>query len=257
MPAALVTGASTGIGAEYAVRLAEIGYDLVLVARDAEALRRVAEQVRGHGRSAEILVADLTDPVDLDRVAERAAAEDVTMLVNNAGAGSPGRFVRSAADVEQRMLDLNVTAVMRLCHAAFPSMLARNRGSIINVSSVAAYTPSDTGPGYAASKAYVATFTESLAVAAHGTKVRVLAVFPGFTRTTFHPRLNMDTSWIPSWAWLSSEQVVRDSLQDLRLGRTRSVPSAKYKVAMALARTVPRPLLRRILAGSGHVVERA
>lgn len=257
MPAALVTGASTGIGAEYAVRLAEIGYDLVLVARDAEALAQVAEQVRGYGREAEVLTADLTDPADLDRVAERAAAEDITMLVNNAGSGSPGRFVRSAAVLEQRMLDLNVTAVMRLCHAAFSGMLARDRGSIINVSSVAAYTPSDTGPGYAASKAYVATFTESLAVAVYGSAIRVLCVFPGYVRTSFHPRLGMDTSWIPSWAWLTPPQVVRDSLQDLRLGRTRSVPSARYKIVMALARATPRPLLRRILAGAGKVTARA
>lgn len=257
MPTAVVTGASTGLGAEYARQLASIGYDIALVARDEAALESVADEVRRLGRRAEVIVADLTDADDLDRVADRVGGDDVSMLVNNAGAGSPGRFLRSEPATEQIMLDLNVTAVMRLCHAALPGMLQRNRGSVINVSSVAAHTPSDTGPGYAASKAYVATFTESLAVAVHGTAVRVLCVFPGYVRTSFHPRLGMDTSWIPSWAWLTPPQVVYESLQDLRLGRTRSVPSARYKIAMTLARVTPRPLLRRILAGAGKVTTRA
>ena len=257
MPTALVTGASSGIGAQYAVQLAAVGYDIVLVGRDESALREAAGRVTASGRAPEVLVADLTAPTDLERVCERAARDDVTMLVNNAGAGTPGEFATSTAATEQAMLDLNVTAVMRLCHAVLPRMLREDRGAIINVASVAAFTPSDGGPGYSASKAYVAMFTESLALKAHGTGVRVLAVFPGFVRTAFHPRLGMDTSWIPSWAWLAPEDVVRASLQDLRIGRTRSVPSARYKIAMGLARAVPRPLLRRILAASAPHTDRA
>ncbi|MFV0532666.1 MAG: SDR family NAD(P)-dependent oxidoreductase [Cumulibacter sp.] len=257
MPTAVVTGASSGIGAEYARQLAAIGYDLALVGRHESALESVADEVRAFGGRAELMVADLTDGDDLEFVADRVRGHDVSLLVNNAGSGTPGRFVRSAAQVEQDMLDLNVSALMRLCHAALPGMLQRSRGSIINVSSVAAYTPSDTGPGYAASKAYVATFTESLAVAVHGTPLRVLCVFPGYVRTAFHPRIGMDTAWIPSWAWLTPEQVVTESLQDLRRGRTRSVPTTRYKVAMTLARITPRPLLRRILASAGKVTSRA
>ncbi|WP_153504463.1 SDR family NAD(P)-dependent oxidoreductase [Cumulibacter manganitolerans] len=257
MSTALVTGASSGIGAQYAVQLAALGYDVVLVGRDRAALEVVAARVGESGRSAEVLAADLTVPADLQRVCARAAGDDISVLVNNAGVGTPGEFVASDADTEQAMLDLNVTAVMRLCHAAFPGMLRRDRGAIVNIASVAAFTPSDGGPGYSASKAYVAMFTESLALKAHGTRVRVLAVFPGFVRTAFHPRLGMDTSWIPRWAWLRPEDVVRASLQDLRAGRTRSVPSARYKVAMALARAVPRPLLRRVLATSTPHIDRA
>lgn len=256
MPTAVVTGASAGLGAEYARQLAEIGYDLALVARDESALEEVAREVRAASRRAEVIVADLTDADHLERVADRVAADDVTMLVNNAGAGSPGRFLTSDAATEQVMLDLNVTAVMRLCHAALPGMLRRGRGSILNVSSVAAYTPSDSGPGYAASKAYVAMLTESLAVAVQGTDVRVLCVFPGFVRTTFHDRLRMDTGWIPSWAWLTARTVVRESLRDLQRGRTRSVPSSRYRIAMTLARLTPRPLLRRILASTGKAATR-
>lgn len=257
MSTALVTGASSGIGEQYAVQLAEIGYDVVLTGRDREALGRVATRVEDAGRRAEVIVADLAVPDDLERVCERVRADDIGMLVNNAGAGTPGEFATSDPRTEQAMLDLNVTAVMRLCHAALPGMLRRDRGAIVNIASVAAYTPSDTGPGYSASKAYVAALTESLAVKTQGTQVKALAVFPGFVRTAFHPRIGMDTSWIPSWAWLTPEQVVRDSLQDLRLGRTRSIPSARYKIAMGLARALPRPLLRRILSASSSVVDRA
>lgn len=256
MSTAVVTGASSGIGEEYARQLAAAGYDLVLVGRNEPALQALAAELEQAGRRAEALVADLTDRAALERVCARVRAEDVGMLVNNAGAGSRGEFASSEAADEQAMLDLNVTAVMRLCHAALPGMLERDRGVIINVSSVAAFTPSDSGPGYSASKAYVATFTESLAVKTHGSGVRVLAVLPGFVRTDFHPRIGMDTSWIPAWAWLTPRQVVRASLQDLRLGRTRSIPSARYKLAAALARATPRPLLRRILAASASSIDR-
>lgn len=257
MSTAIVTGASSGLGEQYAVQLAELGYDLVLVGRTASTLETVAARVRERGRSADVLVADLSDAGDLDRVCDRVRRPNVGMLVNNAGAGTPGEFAGSDPETEQTMLALNVTAVMRLCHAALPAMLQRDRGAIVNVSSVAAYTPSDTGPGYSASKAYVAALTESIAVKTQGTGVKAMAVFPGFVRTEFHQRIGMDTDWIPSWAWLRAEDVVRSSLQDLAIGRTRSVPSARYKVAMGLARAVPRPLLRRVLAASSTVVDRA
>lgn len=257
MSTAIVTGASSGLGEQYAVQLAKLGYDLVLVGRTASALESVAERVRETGRDAEVMIADLADAADLERVCERAGRRGVGMLVNNAGVGTPGEFVSSEPRSEQAMLALNVTAVMRLCHAALPGMLDRDRGAIVNVSSVAAYTPSDTGPGYSASKAYVAALTESIAVKTQGTGVKAMAVFPGFVRTEFHQRIGMDTDWIPSWAWLRAEDVVRASLQDLAIGRTRSVPSTRYKVAMNLARVVPRPLLRRVLAASSRVVDRA
>lgn len=257
MSTAIVTGASSGLGEQYAVQLADLGYDIVLVGRTESTLAAVARRVRDRGRAAEILVADLADAADLGRVCDRARQQDVGMLVNNAGTGTPGEFVSSEPATEQAMLDLNVTAVMRLCHAVLPGMLQRERGAVINVSSVAAYTPSDTGPGYSASKAYVAALTESLALRTHGTAVKMMAVFPGFVRTEFHQRIAMDTGWIPSWAWLRAEDVVRTSLQDLAVGRTRSIPSARYKVAMNLARALPRPLLRRILAASADVVDRA
>lgn len=256
MSTALVTGASSGLGEQYAVQLAALGYDIALVGRNEDKLNAVAAAVRRHDVRAEVHIADLADAADLDRICRRAKADDIGMLVNNAGVGTPGEFATSDAPTEQAMLDLNVTAVMRLCHAALPHLLHHDRGAIINVASVAAYTPSDTGPGYSASKAYVAALTESLAVTVHGTGVRVLAVFPGFVRTEFHPRIGMDTSWIPSCAWLRADDVVRDSLQDLRIGRTRSVPSTRYKVAMALARITPRPLLRRLLSASSGAVSR-
>lgn len=257
MPTALVTGASSGLGAEYADQLGALGYDVVLTGRDEQALQQVAERTRAHGVDADVLVADLTTEDGLARVEQAIAERDVSFLVNNAGSGTPGHFLRSDPQVEQRMLELNVTAVMRLCRAAIPVMQRRGRGEIINVASVAAFVPSDTGPGYAASKSYVAMLTESLAAALAGSGVRIMAVCPGFVRTDFHRRIDMDTSWIPSWAWLEPQQVVSESLRDLVRGRTRSVPSTRYKVAMGLAAITPRPLLRRVIAASSGHVDRA
>ncbi|GAB3293033.1 SDR family NAD(P)-dependent oxidoreductase [Epidermidibacterium keratini] len=257
MATALVTGASSGLGAEYADQLGALGYDVVLTGRDERALDEVAERVRANGVNADVLVADLTTEDGLAAVEDAIVERDVSMLVNNAGSGTPGHFLRADPEVEQRMLELNVTAVMRLCRAAIPGMQRRGRGEIINVASVAAFVPSDTGPGYAASKSYVVMLTESLATALAGSRVRMMAVCPGFVRTDFHRRIDMDTSWIPGWAWLEPAQVVRESLRDLARGRTRSVPSARYKVAMGLAAITPRPLLRRVIAASSGHVDRA
>lgn len=253
MPRALVTGASAGLGKQYAVQLAKAGYDLVLVARGEERLRAVAAMVRArYRRHCEVLPADLSTPDGLAAV-ERTLAdadEPVDMLVNNAGFGTRGEFLDSPVDAEQRMLDVNVTALMRLTHAALPGMIGRGRGDIVNVGSVAAFVPSDTGPGYAASKAYVVAFTESLAVTLDGTGVHISVVCPGFVRTEFHRRIDQDVTWIPRWAWLDAASVVATSLRDHRAGRVRSVPSVRYKSVVHLLEVAPRAAVRRVLVKS-------
>lgn len=256
MATALVTGASSGLGAEYAEQLGALGYDVVLVGRDLSALDDVANRVQDHGVDAYPLVADLSTEDGLAATEKVLRERDVSFLVNNAGTGTPGHFLASDARVEQEMLDLNVRAVMRLCHAAIPLMKSRGRGHVINVSSVAGFVPSDTGPGYAASKAYVAMLSESLATALQGTGVRVMAVCPGFIRSSFHSRIGMDTGWIPDWAWLNAREVAAASLRDLVRGRTRSVPSLRYKTAMGLTAITPRPLLRKVLGASSGFVSR-
>lgn len=253
MPRALVTGASAGLGAQYAEQLAKAGHDLVLVARGADRLQALADTLRNSfGRHCEVLPADLSSPEGLALVERRVASDDepIDMLVNNAGFGTEGEFLASAIDEEQRMLDVNVTAVMRLCHAALPGMIRRGTGDLINLASVAAFVPSDTGPGYAASKAYVVAFTDSLAVTLQGTGVHVSVVCPGFVHTEFHQRIAQDVSWIPRWAWLNAPDVVGTSLRDHRAGRHRSVHSVKYKSVVQLLKVMPRSTLRQIMVKS-------
>ncbi|PRZ32758.1 hypothetical protein CLV47_12631 [Antricoccus suffuscus] len=253
MPRALVTGASAGLGAQYAEQLARSGYDLILVARGEDRLQALAGTLTGRfGGRCDVLPADLSTPEGLALVEGRVASDDepVDLLVNNAGFGTKGEFLASPVESEQQMLDVNVTALMRLCHAALPGMVRRGTGGVINVASVAAFLPSDTGPGYAASKAYVVAFTDSLAVTLQGTGVHVSVVCPGFVRTEFHERIEQDVSWIPRWAWLKAPEVVATSLRDHRAGRHRSVPSVKYKSVVQVLRVVPRAALRRVLVKS-------
>lgn len=243
MPTALVTGATAGIGAAFARRLAADGYDLVLVARDEGRLRAVAAALPV---AVEVLPADLATDAGCARI-EWRLGEGVDLLVNNAGLGNPGAFDETDREAEEHLLRLNVRAVLRLTHAAMPSMLAQGAGAIINVSSVAGFTPGTRGAGYSASKAWVINFSESLHLQYAARGVRVLALCPGFTRTEFHQRAGMDVSGIPDRLWLDADRVVADALADLARGRARSVPGAAYKVIVAASRFVPGGLQRRVV----------
>lgn len=239
-PTALVTGATAGIGREFARQLAARGHDLVLVARDEERLATVADGLRdAHGVGVETIRADLSDRADMRRTAARLAdpGRPVDVLVNNAGFGINHRFVGGDLDAELRQLDVLCTAVLVLSHAAASAMRARGRGLVVTVSSVAAFTSEAT---YSAAKAWATTFTEALAHELRGTGVLVTAVHPGFTRTEFHARAGMDMSRIPSPLWLSSEQVVDAALRGARAGRTVVVPGALYRVAAAALQAAPR-----------------
>ncbi|WP_160005998.1 SDR family NAD(P)-dependent oxidoreductase [Nocardioides sp. AX2bis] len=243
-PTALVTGATAGIGHEFARALAGRGHDLVLVARDATRLEEVAAALRtDHGAAVEVLVADLTDRAQLRTVEDRLADRDlpVDLLVNNAGFGLKQRFGDNDVEAEQAMLDVLVTAVMRLSHAALGPMSERGRGGIINVSSVAAFLPRGT---YAAAKAWVNSFSAWAATEYAPRGVTVTALCPGFTRTEFHER--MDVTPGTGMFWLDVRRLVDDALADHARGRALSVPSPQYKVAVALARVVPGRALQRL-----------
>jgi uncharacterized protein len=242
-PTALVTGSTSGIGAEFAERLAQRGFDLVTVARAVDRLDQQAADLRHrYGCAVQVLPADLADREQCRRVELRLddASRPVAMLVNNAGFGTGLRFVRNGIEEEERQLDVLVRAVMRLSHAAVPGMVARGAGRIVNVSSVSAFVPAGT---YNAAKAWVTVFTEALAAQLQGTGVTATAVLPGFVRTEFHERGGMDVSTIPDWLWLSVDQVVDAALADAARGRALSVPTARYKVLTTLARYAPRPLV--------------
>jgi len=243
MPRAMVTGPTSGIGGGFARELARQGHDLLLVSRNAERLERLARDLTDEfGVTCDIVRADLTDRADIDRVCEIAAEQPVDVLVNNAGFGVKGGFTSTEALDEQQMLDVLVTAVMRVTHAVVPGMVDRGRGYLFNISSVAGWI---TGGTYSAAKAWVTVFTEGLAVELSGTGVRALAVAPGFTHTEFHQRAEMNMDSVSEWMWLDVDDVVRQALRDARAGRVISVAEPQYKALTALLRVLPRPLVRR------------
>lgn len=241
---ALVTGATAGIGREFAEQLAAKGVDLVLVARDSTRLEAVAAELRSaHGVAVEALPADLSDRAALERVAQRLLdpARPIDLLVNNAGYSLNTPFVDSDVRAEEQLLDVLVRAVLVLSHAASTSMVGRGHGRIINVSSVASLLASGT---YAAAKSYVTTFSESLAGQLAGTDVTVTALLSGYVRTEFHQRAGIDKGERSGPFWLDATDLVREALADAGAGKVVSVPSAQYKVVAGLVRHVPRALLR-------------
>ncbi|GAA5177102.1 SDR family oxidoreductase [Rugosimonospora acidiphila] len=246
---ALVTGATAGIGAAFARRLAAEGRNLTLVARNESRLAEFAAELSGaHGVDVDVLPADLSTIPGCAAVEERLRDPDATLdiLINNAGTSVNGSFLRTALLDEERMLDLNVRAVLRLTHSALPGMVRRGGGDIVNVASVSGFGTVMAGSTYPASKSWVINFSESLALAVRGSGVRVLALCPGYTRTEFHDRAGIDMSGTPGWMWLAPGDVVDGALRDLRRGRLVSVPGWRYKAMVFGMRHAPVALVRRL-----------
>jgi len=244
MGTALITGASAGLGLEFAWQLATAKHDVVLVARNEERLTRLAGQLEAAaGIRAEVLVADLSVRADVERVAERlrSAERPVGLLVNNAGLGLGQKFVTGDLAREEEALAVMVSAVLVLSHASAGAMVERGRGAILNVASIAALLASGT---YSAHKAWVRTFTEGLAVELKGTGVTATALCPGFVHTEFHARGEIDMSAYPEIAWLNAEDVVSSALADVRRGVVISTPSVRYRVLAGVARLAPRSAIR-------------
>jgi short-subunit dehydrogenase len=248
MPTALVTGPTAGIGHSFARQLAEAGHDLVLVARSEDRLTEVAAELRAaHGVQVEVLAADLTDRDSMAVVERRLADRDrpVDLLVNNAGFGLKGRFLDNDIELEQAMLEVLVTAVLRLSHAALGAMAERGSGGIINVSSVAAFLPRGT---YSAAKAWVNSFSEWAAHEYRDRGVTVTSLCPGFTKTEFHERMGVSRGSAPDFMWLDADDLVATALRDHEKGKVFSIPSAQYKAISTAARLVPTGVLQRFQA---------
>jgi short-subunit dehydrogenase len=222
-----------------------------LVARDADRLaKNAADLTSRFGVSVETLQADLITDAGCEAVVGRVSdvQRPIDMLINNAGFGMYKFFGAGDIADEERQLDLNVRAVLRLSHAAVRAMTGRNRGQIVNISSVSAFVPRGTNATYSASKAWVTMFTEALAVQLQGSGVTATAIHPGFTHTEFHERAHADMSHVPDRMWLDAADVVREGLDDVAKGKPVSVPSRQYKTLVTASRTIPRPILRRIMA---------
>lgn len=244
MSTSVITGATAGIGREFATQLAARGDDLVIVARDGARLETLAAELTStHGVEVEVLPADLSDRAALEGVADRLRDADrpVDLLVNNAGYGLASPFVETEIEQEEALLDVLVRAVLVLSHAGARGMVARGHGRIINVSSVAAYITSGT---YSAAKSWVTVFSESLAGQLAGSGVSVTALCPGFVRTEFHERAGMTTGDRSGPLWLDASDLVRDALADAERGRVLSVPSPQYKALVSVVRHLPRAVLR-------------
>ena len=231
-PCAMITGASSGIGAAFAERLARDNYELIVVARRVGRLQALAQVLKAkYQASVEVLAADLSDPTQLKSVEQRLAHDSgIELLINNAGFGGYQPFVNLDPNKADELIRLQVTAVTRLTRAVLPQMISRGSGAIINVSSRLAFSGSLSAPSlpkravYAGTKAYINAFTQILHSELVGTGVKVQALCPGVVRTEFHERMGMDSSRIPVSMVMKPEDVVQASLAGLRLGEVICIP---------------------------------
>ena len=239
MKLAVITGPTSGIGLAYAQQLSREGYELLLIGRSEEKLKALQLQLTA---KSEIYVADLSVHDQIIRTGNHLKQlPQIDILVNNAGFGSSLPFSENSLDEELEQLEVLVKAVMVLTHAVLPKMIQLNSGIVLNISSVAAWLPTGS---YAAAKSYVTAFTEAIAAELKGSKVQVTAVAPGFTKTKFFDRSQMSDGEVPSWLWLTPEQVAKESLKDARSGQLISIPGAQYKAMANVSRSLPRPLIR-------------
>lgn len=250
---AMVTGASSGIGDAFSRLLAAQGTNLVVVARNEERLNSLAEELRTqHGVEVDVLVADLADRDRLREVAIRLQADEapIDLLINNAGFGFAGDFIELDPEIETSVVDVNISAMQRLAHAAGSVMSGRGRGGILNVSSVAGFGPSPKSATYAATKAFVTSFSEAIhmELGPHGVVVSCLC--PGLTKTEFQERANYNTDSIPNALWQNADVVAEAGLKGLAAGKAIVIPGAQNKALRAALKIGPAALIRKVAGAS-------
>jgi hypothetical protein len=243
---ALVTGASSGIGAAMARLLAGVGVDLILVARSADKLKELAAELRKeHGVTVDVLPADLSDPADISKVEARLEVQPIDLLVNNAGASTFGPFAETDIEKSTGLVTLNTIAPMRLTHAALPGMLSRERGWVLMTSSLGALQPAPRFAVYTATKAFLTNFSESLHEEVRDSNVVVTVAMPGFTKTAMGPNTGVDSRG-SALLWDTADNVARIALTACALGRATVVPGALNTTLATASRLTPRGLVRRL-----------
>lgn len=249
-PLAAITGASSGIGAAFARKLAQRGHDLLLIARREDRLRALAAELADtYNVAAEALPADLTLDDQLERLAVRIQnAPRLALLVNNAGFGTMGYFWEVDLRGQEQMHRLHVLATVRLSHAALANMVPRRAGGVINVSSIAAFMIGSQNVSYCATKNWMNSFTQGLALelGAKKSRVKMQALCPGFTLSEFHDSARFDRSTVPNSFWLTADFVVEQSLLGLEAGKLFVIPGFRYKATVAALRWLPDPILRQM-----------
>jgi uncharacterized protein len=256
---ALVTGASAGLGAEFAAQYAARGFSLILVARRAERLYALASSLgERYGVAVIVEPTDLSDPAAVDKLCAALSAHGVVVdaLVNNAGYGVPGSFINQPWKVHQDFQQVLVNAVMALCYRVIPGMQQRQRGTIINVASLAGLMPASAGHTlYGPSKAWLIKFSESLGHELRPQGIRVLALCPGFTYTEFHDANGMraQVSRLPRWLWMTAEEVVRHALNAADTGALVCIPGNINRLLALIARLIPARIAHALIARhAGH-----
>ena len=259
-----MTGASAGIGAAFARQLAEMGFDLILVARREDRLNALRDDLEGQfGVSVEPFPADLADNRAVGRVVLTIRdRDDIEILVNNAGFGVLGSFHEADIEKNLTMIHVHVLATVRLTHAVLPQMVARNCGYVINVSSLASLLTAPGAVSYCSTKAYLNTFSKCVQAELHGTGVRIQALCPGFTYTEFHdvPDAKMDRSLVPKIMWMSADRVARISLRAMKHRKVICIPGLVNRVlALVIRSRLLEPFIHRTygkrLKGGGPPIE--
>lgn len=252
---ALITGASSGIGEAFASKLASKGCNLILVARSEDTLNQIAGDLHEqYGITVDVMAADLVDPANRDNIAQAAAelGREVDLLINNAGFGTMGAFMKADAQRERQEIDLNVTALTDLCHAFLPGMVERKRGAIINVASTASFQPMPYLAVYAATKAYVRSLSEAMHAECRGCGVTVTALCPGPTATNFFEATESGEadSMVKkvSGIMMTAEQVVDDALAAMEKGKAVIVPGMPNKLGAIGSAMTPNRMITGLLA---------
>jgi len=245
-PTALITGATSGIGAEYARRLAAAGYDLIITGRRAEKIKALAEELSDScGSVVDVVLVELSDSTQVDDFIESIKDRNINLLVNNAGFGTTKFFSHEPIELYEKMINAHILAHMKIVYAILPEMINKGAGTIINVSSAGAFLPSPKTAVYSGTKAFLVAFTESLHMELEGTGVQVQVVCPGLTKTDMHVRLGIPENRVIDWGpfqWISPQEVVECSLRCLKKKRVLCLPGRLNKMQVFMRRLVPESL---------------